>query len=338
MKHCISKIAIVACCLIFATSCVSTKYLSIDVLQPAKIKFAETVVNIGIVDNAGAAISDTVQDVTHSPSEVITSRGKDVFLSSLAQFMDEEKYFNAVTLYPKAIRTDKNYGRQLPMMKSTIRDIAKEIDADAIISLDVFDTESSERMITANGWRFSAAEAKTSIMFRIYNSAGAAISPIMATTDSLTWMGDPDTQYSDLEYYEQLSLRLSEGMTKQLIPYWETQERMLYTDGTKLMKTAKKHFDKGQWADAAKVWGAAFENESNSMRKAKIASNIALANESLGDITNAVQWIRIAGNMLEGDTKKDESININWYKIKLLERQQNNPKVLEQMGVKEEEE
>lgn len=334
MKHYILKIVPVIG-LIFATSCTSTQYVSIDVLQPAKIDFADNIVNIGIVDNAGAVLSDsTTADIIHLPEEVITSKGKDVFLRSLEQFMNEEKYFGQVILYPQAMRTDKNYGIQLPLMKSTIQNIAQKMDVDAIVSLEVFETKNGETLVDGGGWLFTAAQANTKIMFRIYDSSGTARSPIMLTTDSVTWMGDSGTKY-DMRPYQELALQLSEGVSRQLIPSWETQERFYYTDGTKLMKTANKHVAKKEWAEAAKVWGAVFEAETDNARKAKAAVNIALANENLDDINNAVQWIKIASNTMAGNTNNDLYRYISWYKVKLLERQQDNPKLLDQLGVEE---
>lgn len=334
MKHHIFKTAIIVS-LVFATSCASTKYMTLDVLQPAHISFSEDIVNVGIVDNAGRVIDDNESDVSIEAKELITSKTKKILLESMTQFMNDEKYFNEVKLYPHALRTDKEYGRQLPASKSTLQQIAKDIDVDALVVVETFDTQSGEKLINGSGWIFTAAIADATMMFRLYNAAGDAMSSYMATKDSITWVGDPNTTKNDMTNYQQLALQLAETTTKKLIPYWETQERIFYTDGTKLMKEANKYAEKGKWADAAKVWGAAYEAQDKNNQKAKIAANIALANESLGDIPNAVEWIRIASNMLEGDKKSDEAIYINWYKIKLLEREQNNPVVLDQMGVEE---
>lgn len=334
MKHHIFKTAIIVS-LVFATSCASTKYMTLDILQPAHISFSEDIVNVGIVDNAGRVIDDNESDVSIEAKDLITSKTKKILLESLTQFMNDEKYFNEVKLYPHALRTDKEYGRQLPATKSTLQQVAHEIDADALLVVETFETENREQLMSGSGWIFTAATANATMMFRLYNAAGDAMSTYMATKDSTTWIGDPNTTQNEMASYQQLALQLAETTTKNLIPYWETQERIFYTDGTKLMKEANKYAEKGKWADAAKVWGAAYEAQDKNNQKAKIAANIALANESLGDIPNAVEWIRIASNMLEGDKKSDEAIYINWYKIKLLEREQNNPVVMEQMGVEE---
>lgn len=333
MKHHIIKLVSFGA-LLLVTSCYSTKYLSIDVLQPAHISYADNIVNVGIVDNAGASIEDNEADVSIDATDLIKSKSKEVFLNSLAQFMNEEKYFNDVKLYSHTIRTDKAYGQQVPLSKATIQQIAEQMDVDALIVLNTFDVESGERLMSFDGFVFRTKMVNSSLMFRLHDAKGEALTPHMATADSLTWYEDRQTN-APMDIYQQLALQLAESTTKNLLPYWETQERIYYTDGTKLMKAADELVKKGDWKNAAKTWGAAFDAQEKNKQKAKTAANIALANENLGDITNAVEWIRIASNMLEGDKNSDEAIYINWYKVKLLEREQNNPKVLNQMGLEE---
>lgn len=326
------------CSLVFVTSCSSTKYLSIDVRQPAKLTFAKDIVNVGIVDNAGVVLSDedVEEALTASTDEqmsAIISQSRKAFLGSLVQFMNEEKFFNQVSLYSTATRTDKRFDALVPLSKSDISDIAKEMHVDAIITLDKLNSNSSPIKINLNGFLYSTYKGSTEVMLRTYNAEGKALSPLISVSDSIYW--DENTPKKEIKAYEELALSLSEGTTRLIIPYWETQERFIYTDGTKLMKEAYKYVEKKEWADAAKVWGAAFDAETKNVRKAKIASNIALANENLDDLTNAVQWIRIASNLIADNKKSEEYSTINWYKVKLLERQQNNPEVLEQMGIEE---
>lgn len=332
MKHHITKIAAIAC-IIFLSSCSTTRTLMIDVLQPASINYADNIVNVGIVDNAGATLDEETTAQTDI-EKLHISKSKEVFLHSLAQFMNEEKYFNEVKTYDHPLRTDKEYGQQVLISKNTIQTIAQEMNVDALVVLNTFDLNERNIMYSFEGLVLRSEMTNATLMLRLFDANGNALTPHMATMDSVITFGAqrPNETFDALQH---LSLQLAETTTKNLLPYWETQERIYYTDGTKLMKTADSFAKANKWTEAAKTWGAAFEGQEDFKQKAKIAANIALANENLGDIPNAVEWIRIASNMLEGDKKSDEALYINWYKIKLLEREKNNPKVLEQMGLEE---
>lgn len=335
MKHYLSKIAIVAL-VVLSTSCASTKYLSIDVRQPAKVKFDKEIVNIGIVNNAGVVIAeDEIEDQPNLTYEDLnnfrTSDSRRIFLEALTQFMNEEQFFHEASLYPKATRTDKRFGLQLPLMKSDIQRIAKELNTEAIVSLEAFDIRLEDKKMRMDNFYFSTSSLIADLMIRVYDANGSAISPIMAVSDSLLWLGE--SYQPSAPFYKELALKLSEGVTKLLIPYWEKQERMVYTDATKLMKIANKHLENKEYAEAAKVWGAAFESLDNDQQKAKIASNIAYANEILGDFENALQWANIGYDLVKNRRDTEIYKYLSYYKIQLKQRVQNNPKVLEQIGI-----
>lgn len=331
MKHYLLKVFLFMS-VVFVSSCASTKYIVIDIAKPARVSFPANIVNVAVVDNAGLVISDSIVDETYTQEDKLVSVGKEAFKSELVKVMDEQKYFNKVVLYPSFIRTDKNYGQQVPLMKNEVRDIASKLDVDAIVSLDIFSIKTEQRKVNMNSFIFGSNVTTSLLLFRVYDADGNLKAPAIATADSISWLGDNDV---DLAYiHQKLSAGMAEGVSQQLIPYWETQERAYYTDGTKEMKEAHKQVAEGNWEQAAELWGKAFDKNKEDKQKAKIAANIALANENLGDINNAVEWIRLASNLISGSSKySDEYIYINWYKVKLLQRQKDNPLVMDQLGI-----
>jgi hypothetical protein len=150
--------------------------------------------------------------------------------------------------------------------------------------------------------------------------------------DSVLWITDRDKLY-ETRHYNDFVLSMSEGMVRQIVPYWEQQERAMYTDATKMMKEGSKYAMAGNWKEAAIAWGTAFENENSDQKhKAKMATNIALANENLDDIENAVTWINIAKDLIKNYRNSDESAYIYWYAKKLSEREKGMNKLKEQLG------
>lgn len=336
MKSFVPKLFLTIIIGLFASSCANTKYIVIDVAQPATISFAKEVVTIAIVDNAGLVLSDSIVDETTTASQLQTSISKESLKKSLIARMNEEEYFHKVSLYPTFIRTDKNYGEQLPLRKNEVKTIAKEMDADAVISLDVFDTKTKNALYNMDGFLFKTNMVVSNMLFRVYDYEGNSIAPTMAASDSIVWFSD---MKNESQVFSEMGEVMADGMVKQLMPYWVTQERAYYIDGTKEMKEADKQVQLGHWTEAANLWGEAFDKQQDEKQKAKIAVNIALANENLGDIENAVEWIRVASKIIDATKSRGDEYNyINWYKIRLLERERDNPKVLKQLGVEEDNE
>lgn len=321
---------------LLANSCATTSTFMIDVRHPAYVKFPENIVSLAIVDNAGGRMTDSITQTPNPEQELLlSSMAKDVLSQSLSQFLNEEKYFNEVKTYPVLQRSDEDYDKMHPLTPSQIQKISKEADADAIVSLDLVRMKAGNTTKDLDGMGVRVKYAKMTILFRIYDAEGVALAPAMMSQDSTLWISDSQDEM-DISVYRNLALTMSEGMVRQIVPYWEKQERVMYTDGTNLMKEAKKLATANNWAEAAKVWGAAFEREGlHDDYKARIASNIALANESLLDFTNAVTWINIASSF-SGKSKYGETNEyVTWYKAKLMEREQGKQKLMEQLSSNE---
>ena len=312
-------------------ACDSTSALTIEVRHPAYIEFPEEIVNVAVVDNAGAVLSDNITGGV-SQNVIQNSRTKRILTESFTQFLNEEKFFNDVKLHPSVIRRDTVYGAMRPLSAAQVQEISQASDVDGVISLDLIKLKEANLNIHMDGLSMLGGKAKLTILFRVYDAEGKPLAPAMMSEDSIMWLTDQKSVFEAAEYKD-FVLRMSEGMVRQIAPHWEKQERILYTDATKLMKEGKKLATAGNWKEAAKMWGAAFDKEdSNNKHKARMASNIALANENIDDIKNALTWINIAKDLIKGNKYDNENIYINWYRKKLLEREKNMSKLKAQLG------
>ncbi len=77
------------------------------------------------------------------------------------------------------------------------------------------------------------------------------------------------------------------------------------------------------------------EIEKKPAKRARLASNIALANESLDDVTNAKEWINTAFEILSEDSKSELNAQITQYRTELILRENNIPKLHEQLGIED---
>ncbi len=132
---------------------------------------------------------------------------------------------------------------------------------------------------------------------RVYALDGSQLSPPVAHLDSLFM--DGLTDWSRLtnsipeinKLVTDVSIKAADDVTSIFVPSWKTQDRWFYSDNSKEQKEAILLVKNGKWQEAAEIWGELFEKETNRKKKIRLASNIALANESLDDVDNALNWI-----------------------------------------------
>ena len=321
-------------------SCATTNFLSIDVMTPAAISFPPEVVNLVVLDNTGNQPADenhiTVDfDGRIAKSAVSNDSVKKVFKEAFVQFMNEDKYFNKVELYPWATRTDSDYNRVALLMTGEIEDICKATDADALVSIDMFVTASNMELGKGAGpfsMGFNELKGIVGISGRIYNKSGRMLARPIAQIDSVFWNNIDNYIPHREDALLELALISAERFTKGFIPYWDKRERWYFSDNTSSMKNGAKLAKGGYWKDAALVWGEAYEKENNTTRKIKLASNIALANECLDDIENASNWIDIAFDLLPEKDGRELAIMVFSYKKQLDLRKSNISKLKDQLG------
>lgn len=322
--------------LIFFASCATTNYINIDVKEPAAVTFPVEVKNVLIVNNS-ASVND---DESDKSSVLTTDSAKAIMLSSLRLFMSEEKYFDTVALYPVATNKTEIVDKTRPLSPAKVRSICRQRKADALITLDLFMVSAqleSENVSYFNDYSFLSSHIGT--IFKIYNKDGSQLSRPVVYLDSLFLENNTDwgnrqnsiPQINNL--VTDISIKAADNLTSAFIPSWKSQNRWYFSDSSKEMKMASKYVNEGKWAEAAEVWGTLYENENNKTKKIKLASNLALANECLDDIENALAWIDIAYDMLPEKSNSEFAVLTLRFKNALLKRSNERPKLYEQLGL-----
>ncbi|WP_029905144.1 DUF6340 family protein [Prevotella sp. 10(H)] len=337
MKYLIYSI-ILAC--LFA-SCASTNYLTIDVRQPAFVSFPPEVVNVVIVDNTSDTEEEN-EDETNNTGQSILSldSARTIFLQSLQKYMSEEKYFNNVSLYHE--KTYEGTGEDVvPLSAMKIQSICEETDADALLSLDIFGIAAQvENEQLAYFTNMSILGAKLGAIVNIYSKDGTEYSKPLGVIDSLfrEVQGNWSRKYKDVgeinDLLSEMSMVGADKLTSNFVPSWKPAQRWYYTDNSSEMKQAAQYAAESKWKEAAEIWGKLFE-ESKKNKQIRLASNIALANECLDDVENAVKWINIAHELLPSRSRSELALHIMAYRSDLIERLNNIPKLNEQLGTDE---
>lgn len=318
--------------LLLLQSCASTQPITIEARQPGSIDFPENTKKVVVIDNAGKLIDaeDPPVYTMYSEDVINLSKNKEVYARALSQFLGDENYFSEVLLFPKALREDIDYGMTSVLEKDDAKKYLEETNADALISINnfLFLTDNIDVVDQYDGFPLRVNKNLVSALLRVYDKSGRPISPHILVSDSILSIAKNDS-IAELN----LVLGLADKSTKLLIPFWQTQERSIYTDATKYMKEASKLASENKWAEAAKVWEENIDKPSVDYKKARIACNIALANENMGNIEGALVWINKAMNYFGEKQSGDDYTRLKWYKNQLEQRTETMSRLQKQLNV-----
>jgi hypothetical protein len=312
MKHFI----LIASIILLFSSCVSTNYLIVEFKEPARITLPPEVVNVVVVDNSYMS--------EEQPSHVVLPQKDTILVSadsarmhlgeSMAKYMEEEKFFNAVTYYPNFRRGADSL--QIYLTNDQIADICYKTNSDALICINQSIISGTMELIPFF-YDYAVLSVGVAASIKAYKADGTALHDSYILADTLFWEGIPkemkvskkasadvpiiDIQQSMMESAEMAA----DVLTNLYIPFWSKEERHYYTGGSSEMKKAAAHANEYQWSEAALIWGKLYEQETKPVKQIRLAYNIALANECLNDIDNALIWNKTAFDLLSNTNNSE---------------------------------
>jgi hypothetical protein len=322
------------------SNCVGIRNITVDTREPGHIAWSPGVSSVAIVNNVVQQPDDighNVFPVGHSNWERSKASSDSIaiiYTEALAQFLDEEGYFNRVLYFNDPIRTDQNFFEENPLSPETMGEIMRKTGANAIISLDrlLMQTDVKGHFVTEN-FAYGEITARIHSLIRVYTPTAEGRIPVVHYTDSMRWEGFDSAGrlvYGENmfptreEAMKEVVVGAAERMTNVLSPHWTTQKRWYYTSPNSRMREGIRFAQGNQWDRALEKWEMAFEN-ARGVEKAKAANNIALAYEMSDNIEKAHEWATTANQLFEKNTSPNslERRRSALYKAE-LERRLNN--------------
>lgn len=329
--------------ILFFASCTTISLVSIDVREPAIASFEDPQdKRVIIVNNSASQATEEVEangEKQDDISVMSTDSAKALLTRSLQQYMTEEKYFSNVEIYPHA--TNRSTANEVrPLSARNVQTICKEKKADVLVALDIFVVSAELESVNVEYFsNYNLLSARLGALMRVYNLDGSQISSPIAHVDSLfresavTWNNLKNSIPEINDLVSEITMKAADKLTSSLIPSWSTESRWYYSDNSGDMKNAASLAAAGKWQDAADIWGTIYDKEKNINKKIRLASNIALANEYLDDVDNALAWINLAYDMLPDVSKSDLAEQVTYYRTLLMKRENNMDKLYQQLGV-----
>jgi len=303
-------------------SCQSYRLVGIETYNPASIMFPPEIKTVMIVNNAaqqpdneGHQLIDVRRPVDSTYS-VSTDSMAYHFCLSLGKAIAESPIFDDVRLCEDTLRTDSLYFYKKPFTVNEVKRFCDEYKVDALITLDkfYFNTILMKGVTQANHLGSFLMVEVTGEMKVIWPGQNQAFT--IPFNDSLKWTieNEPNVFHvieeftmSDLRFaIRYLSEHTGQKMHAFVVPYWSTDKRWYYTSALSSWKRATAYAAGEKWALAANEWQSLYAQATNNQQKARLASNLAFAQEMTGSFARAYEYAETAYRLFQEFTDEGD--------------------------------
>jgi len=299
--------------ILFYTSCTSVKPIVVNVQKPALIILPPGIQKLGIVNNAvPQPPSFGYNRVSYNEKgerelievEIPSDSTTIILAETIFEELSDIGYFDEVVLYEIPLRDDLSFSEYRRIDSLEAIELADIMDVDAILSLDRFLIGS---LYQEEPYSFEVKgkilDVKMDAVFHFYSKNGNKISSPFHYRDSIYWesvyQGETlisPQEFPDLKDAVHTAARYAGSkIADSFIPSWVEESRVYYGD----VKEANKLADADNWEKARELWMEAFDREESSKKKARLASNIALAYELSDDLKEALKWAQTAVDLFD---------------------------------------
>ncbi|MFV0419989.1 MAG: DUF6340 family protein [Dysgonomonas sp.] len=319
-------------------SCAETRLISIDIRKDAPVMFAPDTKKIIIVDNSFITNeTESVFEINNRSfiTKDVVDSVRHTLLSSLAKYMNEERVFDTVEVYPYSpkplyLYKETTQKSELPLTRDEVIDICTQTESDALISLDFI-------RVSFGLKDYYTFLTKVEAAVRAYSHDGTPQSKTVKLEKLISsYINLNDEMNRIRPQLMDNSQWIADMLIDSLIPKWEQQERIYYNAYPEPSPLAINFMEKNYWASATLLWEEVFEKEKRKDRKSKWASNVALSYEYTDDIESALKWVNIAYALLPPNDNSNLAKQIRDYRVILIRREHEISSLKKQLEIKEE--
>jgi hypothetical protein len=295
------------------SSCASTELLHISVLDPAPVTLPATIKNVIVVNRTKVSpkskIYDAIDKAVSLEGAKLDKEAAEQAIIGLTDELKKNNRFDDVKMLPDAdLTTDVPGMFPAPLSWDIVEKYCNENNADALFSLELFDTDSKidysvyKTNVKTPFGNVPALEQQANMRtvvkagWRIYDKMDHEILDEASVSKALSYYGkgiNPLLAKQALidrkEAVKEVSNTAGQAYAFRIVPLWIRVPRNYYVRGTNNFKIAKRMAQTGNWEGAAKLWQ---QETSNTDRKVagRAYYNMAIISEINGDLNMAIQW------------------------------------------------
>jgi hypothetical protein len=283
------------------------------VLQPAPVTLPPDIKNVVVVNRTEVSkkskIFNVVDKVVSLETPNLDREGSQATVTGLADELKKNNRFEEVSLLTNTdLNTDVPGMFPSPLSWDTVEKYCNENNADALFSLELFDTRSNidysinkkniktplgnipsieqqanMQTFVSAGWRIYDLRGKNilgeAIISRNIIFHGRGINPLLAAKALI----------DRKEAVKEVGNIAGHAYAFSIMPSWIRVSRDYYVRGNNNFKLATRKARTGNWDGAGKLWEAETNNPKNKIA-GRACYNMAIISEINGDIDMAIKW------------------------------------------------
>lgn len=308
-------IGVVFISVLLFTGCAASK-IPIDILRPPLLPLSgpvSTVVIVNRVDNAQSTTKHYSNGVLIGEYNGMTQILVNEAIAEMSNTFNSNFYFTSFDT--SLVYIPKTRGLIIRSMTSDVTNrVCQQLGVDAIVALESYDAEVSTdsdvnysmpvdrnygtvRIPYFNGEQ----SVYMKMMFRTYlcddslslvdNEANLATQAAASSSGSTPY--EVDANMADAGNVLIMAAReLGADYATQIAPYWETQNRKVYSKGSEQMVEAYGFVSNGLWTEATNIWYL-LATSNNKKIASRATYNLIVASEVAGDMKLAEEWANL---------------------------------------------
>lgn len=307
--------AIIILLIVFSTSCISTKTLTIEIPQQSKKELPSSIQSLTLVNRTvdykfTNLDSDSLQQIFYNQNfntdTVINDiQASDTTIKALGELLFESGRYDFVIPKKRFLNFKRNSFLNVEMPWKEVRELCETYNTDAVLSLDHFKTrvatdyEKNSLYDPRSDGFATSSYAKMKIyyeaLFRVYDPVQEKVLTREFLRDTLVWEDMDFSTRALFERFTPVKTALSEAgiaialdFAGKISTVWHEERRNYFPSGDSNLKQAAKFVTNGNWETAMALWNDTAEKTKSKALKSKAELNIAIAYELQGDLNKAI--------------------------------------------------
>jgi hypothetical protein len=278
-----------------------------DVLKPAKVKFAPNAKNVLIVNNSivqPSSIGHGTANFNEQEKKInIDTDSLSIYcLGALTQEIESNFFFNSTQLISNSINRNTDFKKIYPILSDSIIKLCDSYNTNVLVALDKIIVEDVQlELYSENEDKYlSDLEVKIQTFWSIYYPNNSKHSNI-TFKDTVNWQAFGETNSiasfklpKRQDALIDAALIVGRKMSKRFIPYWEKADRYFMITNNKTLKQGMDSIYVKNWQGAIKVWENLLANSNNQYLQVMLNNNLAICYEINGEVEKAFNSIYLA--------------------------------------------
>ena len=299
MKHyLLTRIALAGIIASIISSCASVHYLSIEVLQPAKVSLPSHIQKVVLINQCYVRNYCSVTDFEGKINLKFDSIFSTGHVMALDEYLQNSPRLKVLRIYNASASAKKEFNLHLAdsICDQTGADAAIILNKASVTKYGGYYKEKGDST-KSNKEKYSKPVAIVSIAtWKLYDLKSKKIVDIQIIKDSINLVSDKwelyNGQSDQPSFWDMLyNASFQSGYTygKRIAQEWSSEQRYIYTIPEYEFNLALKLVEKKKWDEAIALWQK-FINSNNKQTASLASFNIAVGCEANDQISEALEW------------------------------------------------